>query len=134
MLRHTKVILWRVIALVSLALGVIGIVLPIMPTVPFLIFAAWAASKAWPAFEQWLLNHRIYGGHIRNWRANGTVPRSAKVLATLMMTTSAVGLQFTQAPLWMKVAVPLTMFLVALWLWTRPELVSDRGQRAEERE
>jgi uncharacterized protein len=122
MLRHTKAILWRVIALVSLGLGVIGIVLPIMPTVPFLILAAWAASKAWPAFELWLLNHRIYGGHIRNWRANGTVPRSAKLLATLMMTTTAVGLQFTEAPLWTRVTVPLTMFLVALWLWTRPEL------------
>lgn len=121
MLRQTQLFLWRTIAIVALALGVIGIALPIMPTVPFLLVAAWAGSKAWPSLEQWLLNHRLYGGHIRNWRAHGAVPRYAKVCAILMMTVSAVGLQFTLAPLWLKVAVPSTMFVIAVWLAMRPE-------------
>lgn len=121
MLRQTQLILWRTIAIVALTLGLIGIALPIMPTVPFLLVAAWAGSKAWPALEEWLLNHRLYGGHIRNWRAHGAVPRYAKVLAISMMTVSAVGLQFSPSPLWLKVAVPSTMLVIAIWLWTRPE-------------
>lgn len=121
MLRQTQLILWRTIAIAALTLGVIGIVLPIMPTVPFLLVAAWAGSKAWPKLEQWLLNHRLYGGHIRNWRANGAVPRYAKVCAILMMAVSATGLQFSPAPMWLKVAVPSTMLVISIWLWTRPE-------------
>jgi uncharacterized membrane protein YbaN (DUF454 family) len=121
MLRQTQLFLWRTIAIVALTLGLIGIALPIMPTVPFLLVAAWAGSKAWPSLENWLLNHRLYGGHIRNWRAHGAVPRYAKVCAILMMMVSATGLQFTVAPLWLKVAVPSTMLVIAVWLWTRPE-------------
>ncbi len=121
MLRHTQIILWRVTAIVSLILGILGLALPIVPTVPFLILAAWAGSKAWPALESWLLNHRLYGRHIRNWRARGAVPRSAKFLATSMMSVSAIGLQFAPAPLWLRVTVPATMFVAAVWLWTRPE-------------
>lgn len=121
MLRQTQLFLWRTIAIVALTLGVIGIALPIMPTVPFLLVAAWAGSKAWPSLENWLLNHRLYGGHIRNWRTHGAVPRYAKVGAILMMMVSAIGLQLTFAPLWLKVAVPSTMVVIAVWLWMRPE-------------
>jgi uncharacterized protein len=122
MLRHTKIVLWRITAIAALIIGLIGIALPIVPTVPFIILAAWAGSKAWPALERWLLSHSIYGNHIRNWRANGAVPRSAKFLATLMMSGTAIGLQFTPAPLWAKVSVPATMLAVAIWLWSRPEV------------
>jgi uncharacterized membrane protein YbaN (DUF454 family) len=121
MLRQTQLILWRTIAILALTLGVIGIALPIMPTVPFLLIAAWAGSKAWPALEQWLLNHRLYGGHIRNWRTEGSVPRSAKLCAILMMMVSATALQFAPVPVWLKVAIPSTMLVIAVWLWTRPE-------------
>lgn len=121
MLRHTQILLWRILAIVSLVVGIIGLALPIVPTVPFLILSAWAGSKAWPRLEQWLLSQRTYGPHIRNWRERGAVPRRAKVLASGMMFVSASGLQFTEVPLWLKIGVPATMLAVAVWLWMRPE-------------
>lgn len=121
MLRHTQIVLWRILAIVSLLVGLIGLALPIVPTVPFLILAAWAGSKAWPSLERWLLSQRTFGPHIRNWRERGTVPRRAKVLASGMMLVSACGLQLSPVPLWLKVVVPLTMLAVAIWLWLRPE-------------
>lgn len=120
MLRATQIILWRVTAITALTIGVIGIALPILPTVPFLILAAFAGGKGWPALERWLLEHRIYGPHIRTWRERGAIPRNAKILATLMMLTSALGLQFTTVALGLRIAVPVVMGLVAIWLWTRP--------------
>lgn len=120
MLRPTQIVLWRLTAIISLTLGVIGVALPILPTVPFLILAAFAGSKGWPALERWLLEHRIYGPHIRTWRERGAIPLNAKILATLMMLTSAIGLQFVPAPVGIQLAVPLIMALVAIWLWTRP--------------
>ena len=57
LLRYTALILWRALALVSVALALVGVLLPGLPTVPFLILAAWAAGKGWPRFEAWLLAH-----------------------------------------------------------------------------
>ena len=122
MLQSVQILLWRTGALLSLALGIVGIALPVVPTVPFVILAAWAASKGWPALERWLLGHPIYGPHIMRWRDHGAVPRFAKVAATLMMLVSALGLQFSAAPLWLRIAVPPTLLLVAIWLCLRPEV------------
>ena len=122
MLRSVQILLWRTTALLSLGLGIVGLALPIMPTVPFVLFAAWTASKGWPSLERWLLTHPTYGTHICNWREHRAVPRKAKVLASLMMLVSAVGLQFAPAPLWFRIAVPLTMLTIAIWMCSRPEV------------
>lgn len=114
--------LWRLLAVVSVVLGFIGAVLPVMPTVPFLIVAAWAASRGWPRLETWLLEHPRHGPHIRRWRDHGAVPRRAKWFASIMMIASAASLALSPAAVWLKVAAPSGMALVALWLWRRPEV------------
>jgi len=121
MLQSTQVLLWRVGAILALAIGVAGVALPVLPTVPFLIVAAWAAGKGWPALERWMLNHEVYGPHIRRWRERGAVPRRAKLLATVMMLASSIGLQFTTLALWLRIGAPALMAAVAVWLWRRPE-------------
>jgi uncharacterized membrane protein YbaN (DUF454 family) len=121
MLRYTQLILWRIFAVLALMLGLIGVVLPIVPTAPFLILAAWAAGRGSPRLEQWLLNHPRYGSHIRAWRERGVVPRRAKVFAVLMMSVSAIVLQFTAVVLLARLVVPAVMVAVAIWLCTRPE-------------
>lgn len=114
-------LLWRALAVLSLLLAVIGTALPVMPTVPFLLLAAWAAGKGWPRLETWLLDHAHFGPHIRAWRERGAVPRRAKWLATVMMSGSALMMQFTPLPLYVRIGVPAVMAAVAIWLWRRPE-------------
>lgn len=121
MLRQTQVVLWRLGALLALALGLIGIAVPVLPTVPFVIVAAWAAGRGWPTLERRLLTHPTHGPHIRAWRERGVVPRRAKVLATLAMTGSAVLLQFVTLAPWLRFGAPALMLVVAIWLWQRPE-------------
>lgn len=121
MLRQTRNILWRAAALSAFVIGIVGIAVPVLPTVPFLILSAWAASKGWPSFEQWLLEHPSYGPYIRSWRERGVVPRTAKVWAILTMSASAVLLQFLDPPVWLRLGAPLVMGIVAVWLWRRPE-------------
>ena len=121
MLRQTQNLLWRTAALLAFAIGIVGVVVPVLPTVPFLILSAWAASKGWPAFELWLLEHRFYGPHIRQWREQGIVPRTAKIWAVLTMLCSAVVLQLLDTPRWLQLGAPLMMAVVAVWLWRRPE-------------
>ena len=115
------ILFWRSLVIIFLILGFIGALLPGMPTTVFLILAAWASSKGWPALDDWLTKHPKYGHLIREWRANRTIPRRAKIIAISMMLFSAVLLQFTPAPYWVKIFTDSVMFIVAIWMWTRPE-------------
>jgi uncharacterized membrane protein YbaN (DUF454 family) len=120
-IRKTQLLLWRLLALASLAVGFIGLFLPVLPTVPFVLLAAWAAGKGWPRLEEWLLAHRHFGRPIRDWRASGAVPRRAKVVAVSMMACSALLLWFLPVPAWLRAGVYVVMATVAIWLWRRPE-------------
>ena len=120
-----KTLFWRSLVVIFITLGIIGAILPGMPTTVFLILAAWAASKGWPQMDAWLLNHSKYGPTLRNWRENGTVPRKAKWIATIMMLFSGILMLFTIALFWVMIFTDGTRWSVAIWLWLRPE--PERG-------
>lgn len=119
--KHMRILFWRSLVVIFVVLGFIGALLPGLPTTVFLILAAWAASKGWPSMDAWLLNHPKYGQTLRDWRANGTVPRKVKWIASIMMTISGVLMLFTPAPWQVKLFTNGTMLIVAIWLWLRPE-------------
>lgn len=121
MLRQTRQLLWRLLALVFVGIGIVGIIVPGLPTVVFLLMAAWASSHGWPELEQRLLDHPQYGVVIRQWREEGRVPRRAKWLASGMMLFSAVSMQFIPAHALVRVLLPVILLFVAAWLWSRPE-------------
>ena len=116
-----RIVFWRSLVILFIILGFIGALLPGMPTTVFLILAAWAASKGWPQVDTWLMNHPKYGATLRAWRANGTVPRKAKWIASIMMLISSVMMLLTNAPIAVKIFTDLIMLSVAIWLWMRPE-------------
>lgn len=70
---------------VSFALGVLGIFLPMLPTTPFLLLSAAAWLKASPSLYEWLLNHRIFGEYIRNFREHRAIPLRVKIVSVSMV-------------------------------------------------
>lgn len=114
-------LLWRFLALVCIALGIVGLVLPIVPTVPFLLLAAAAANRGWPWLDERLVNHPLYGPSIVRWRERRVIPRNAKWFATLGMTGSCIMVAFAPVPDWLKFALPAVMAAIAAWIWARPE-------------
>ncbi|MCU0754186.1 MAG: YbaN family protein [Xanthomonadales bacterium] len=114
-------LLWRLLALLLLAIGAVGILVPGLPTVVFWLMAAWAASRGAPELEQWLLEHPRHGAAIRGWREAGRVPRPAKRAATLMMLLSLSLLALIGEPGWRLAALAGVMAAVLFWLWRRPE-------------
>lgn len=119
-----QMIIWRSVAIVFIALGLIGLALPVMPTVPFLLVAAWAGGKGWPKLEAKLLAHPKYGPPILEWRRYRVVRRNVKIITTLMMSGGATIMMFLQTiPLWLKITIVSIMAVVAIWLWLRPEHV-----------
>lgn len=111
---------YRVLAYISLSLGVAGIALPLLPTTPFVLLAAWCASRSSPAFEAWLHDHRTFGPVIRNWRDQQAVPVQAKWLALAMLAVS-------WSLLWLATMPPLVLAVtgvfftgLVIFLFTRP--------------
>lgn len=107
---------------VFLLLGVIGLFLPVVPTVPFLLVAAWAAARSSPALHAWMHNHPRFGKPLCDWRDGGVVPRRAKLLATFMMSCSAVFMLVVVPQKWAVGIAILVMASVLVWLWRRPEV------------
>jgi len=62
-------------------LGVAGALLPVLPTTPFILLAAACFARSSERFYAWLLDNRVFGPLIRDWRAHRAMPRRAKWVA-----------------------------------------------------
>ncbi|MEJ6594564.1 YbaN family protein [Parasphingorhabdus sp.] len=112
--------LYLAAGLISVALGSIGVVLPLLPTVPFMILAAFCFANSSPRLESWLVEHHVFGGHIRNWRDRRAITRRGKWAATVAFVVSCViALLFVKLP-WNL--IPIAAALISgSWIWTRNE-------------
>lgn len=71
-----------------MALGTIGIFVPLMPTTVFLLMAAFFYSRSSDRFHNWLLNNRLFGEYIRNYREGRgmTARHKARAIVVLWVT------------------------------------------------
>lgn len=113
---------YRILAYISLSLGVAGIALPLLPTTPFVLLAAWCASRSSPAFEAWLHGHRTFGPVIRNWQERRAVPERAKWLALLLLATSWLMLWLMGMPFAVLVVTGVFFTGLVAFLATRPSV------------
>lgn len=71
----------------SLGLGVLGIFVPGLPTTVFLLGAAACFVKSSDRLYNWMLNHKVLGLYIRNYRKYKAMPLRSKIIALTMMWT-----------------------------------------------
>lgn len=110
-----------ILGVLNVALGIIGAFLPVIPTTPFLILAAFFFNKGSPRFHSWLLNHRWLGPPVKNWEKNHSIDLKFKILATVMMTSSAILVSYNQLiPRIGLVSYILVLIIVLVFIWTRP--------------
>lgn len=95
----------------SLALGVVGTVLPGIPTTMPIILAAFFFSKSSQRFDDWMLNHKVFGPLVRDWRAGIGFSARAKVIAI-----AAIAVTFTITTVWVvdHTAVRIALILLAM--------------------
>lgn len=106
--------------LLSVTLGIIGIFLPLLPTVPFLILAAFCFARSNTRLETWLVDHPLYGGHIRLWRDRRAISRKGKRAALFAFAVSiALSLLLVPWPWWLATAA--AALVTGSWIWRRPE-------------
>lgn len=108
------------------ALGVIGIALPVMPTTVFWIGAVWCWSRSAPRLTRRVLSHPRFGPPVERFLLRGEMTRQAKRAAIGAIAGGYLLLQLLARPGWITATlVAATLLLVALWLWSRPEPLSD---------
>jgi len=73
--------LFIALGFITLILAIVGIFIPLLPTTPFLLLSAALFFRGSQKLYDWLINHKIFGTYIRNFREYKAIPLSTKVFA-----------------------------------------------------
>lgn len=99
----------------SVALGVLGIFLPLLPTTPFLLLAAACYAKSSDKFYNWLINNKVFGNYIKQYRESKTLPLRIKITAiTFLWVTILISVAFVIKALWVKLLLIIIAIAVTL--------------------
>ena len=77
--------LYIILGVIFLSLGVIGVFLPILPTTPFLLLTSFCFLRSSKRLYNWLINHKVFGEYIRNFREYKAIPVRIKVISISML-------------------------------------------------
>ena len=103
------------IGTLSVGIGIIGIFLPVLPTTPFLLLAAACYAKSSDRFYNRLLNNKIFGSYIKNYREGKGISLKAKVLSiSLLALTILYSVVFAANNLLYKIILALIFAGVTL--------------------
>ena len=103
-----------IVGFVSLVLGILGMFLPLLPTTPFLLLSAAAWVKASPALYQWLLNHKVFGEYIRNFREHRAIPLRAKIVSVSLVWLTIGYCIFAVVDEWWWAQVLMTLLAIGI--------------------
>ena len=87
---------------IFVVLGILGIFLPILPTTPFLLLAAACYARSSKKFYDWLLNNKLFGANIKNYREGKGVPLKVKI--------------FTISLLWITILFSILLIVQIMWI------------------
>jgi uncharacterized membrane protein YbaN (DUF454 family) len=113
-------VFWLLAGLMSVAIGAVGVVLPLLPTTPFLLIAAFAFARSSTRLDNWLREHRSFGPLIDNWHRDGSIDRSAKRIAIIVVLLTPVITWLFGAPLWIIACQLVVLSAAAVFVLTRP--------------
>ena len=115
---------------VCVGLGILGLFLPVLPTTPFLLLAAACYARASTRFYNRLLNNRVFGPSIREWRRYRSIPYRTKLIAIaligLTLTSSIVF--FVRSPV-LQIALAGLGVSLAGWMYRIPSRDRPRASR-----
>ncbi len=80
-------VVYRAIGVGAIGMGILGYLLPGLPGTVFILIAAYFFSQSSPRFYNRLMNHRIFGKMIRDYRAGKGIPKWVKIYAPIMIVT-----------------------------------------------
>ena len=98
-----------------LGVAIIGIFIPILPTTPFLLISSALYAKSSKKFYDWLINNKIFGKYIKNYRDGKGIPLKLKIITTaLLWITIGCSAIFALDIFWARVLLVIIAILVTI--------------------
>jgi uncharacterized membrane protein YbaN (DUF454 family) len=119
--KSNQLLKWILIAAgtIFLGLGIIGIFLPILPTTPFLLLAAACYARSSKRFYDWLMNNKLFGAYIKNYREGKGISLKVKTLTiSLLWITILFSVFFILNIFWIKIMLIIIAFGVTIHILT----------------
>jgi uncharacterized membrane protein YbaN (DUF454 family) len=110
-LSSLKKVILIVAGTISLGLGAVGVFLPILPTTPFLLLSAACYYKGSERMHRWLLNNKLFGSYVRNYKEGKGISRTAKILTLLMLWIT---ICFSAVYMVRNLPIQLVLFVIAI--------------------
>lgn len=125
MVGRTKRLIWLAIGIIAVGLGAIGVFLPLLPTTPFVLLAAFAFARSSPRLHNWLVEHRVFGPLIENWRKYGAIGPTAKIAGVLSLLAVILLSVLFHAPAYVLAIQGVVLGLSGTFILTRPSPPDD---------
>tara|TARA_B100001996_G_C18609739_1_gene573183 strand:- start:774 stop:1244 length:471 start_codon:yes stop_codon:yes gene_type:complete len=117
---------WFMLGFIVMVIGLIGIVVPGLPTTPLMILAAACYAKSSQKFYDWIINNKLFGHHVKNYREGNGIPKKSKpiILGTLwVFVLFAVLIAIPDsAPPISKISVLVLAFIGTIFILRIPNL------------
>jgi len=78
-------VFWFFSGFIIMSIGLVGIIVPGLPTTPLMILAAACYARSSQKFYDWIINNKMFGHHVKNYREGKGIPRKSKpiILGTM---------------------------------------------------
>jgi len=112
---------------IFVGIGIIGIFIPILPTTPFLLLAAACYARSSTRFYNWLINNKLIGTYIKNYREGKGVPLKVKVFTILLLwITILFSVFFILLISWIKIILIIIAIGVTIHILTIKTYIQKR--------
>ena len=81
--------------------------------------------------HNWIMNHKLFGPFLRNWREKRVFPTKGKWAMVITMDVSLIIIWVTTGNILYTVGIGLVMLLVAVWAWRFPGSVEEWQRRID---
>ena len=109
-----------------LGMGIAGTVMPLIPTTGPILLAAFFFSRSSERFDRWLVNHRIFGGIVRDWRAGrGFSARTKAVAVTAIAVTFTITILFAMESAAIRVLLVVLAASLVVYILRLPTKVEE---------
>ena len=111
---------------ILIGISIIGIFLPILPTTPFLLLAAALYAKSSKRFYGWLINNRVLGRYIKNYREGKGIPLKVKIIAiSILWITIGYSAIFAIDILWVRILLAIIAIGVTVHIALKKPIVKN---------
>ncbi|MCL2051175.1 MAG: YbaN family protein [Lachnospiraceae bacterium] len=114
-----KKLVLAILGFIFLTLGAVGIVIPLLPTTPLVLFAAICFSSCHKGLETWLLESRLFGPFIENYRTGQGISKKRKIASIAFLwagLTASMIILHTLAAIFILLAIGISVTIHILMI------------------